>query len=863
MKGDVEKVALLPTTLEQEEEVRVDSPTILSPKLFWRWILKRVLVLYGFVALYVLAKRTYFKHELVPRREKPGMWALKAFGPHSRSRVHNAEVNTEELFLSVPSTESAFASSRKWATHPHLAGSSEDFEDAKDILSVFQDAFNIPKPPVAPVFPAGSPLSRAATLGINKLPGPVAWIDKYYPVMNTPVNHSLLVLSEDGETVWEADLEEDGDPADPDASKYRTAVPAWHGLSKDGEAEGELIYANYGRKEDYDAIVAAGGDLTGKIVLARYGAIFRGLKIQLAQEYGAAGVLIYSDTRDDGSVTTNNGFDTYPAGPARNPSSVQRGSVQFISAYPGDPTTPGKPAYPDAERTEGANIPKIPSLPISWSNAQKLLAELGDSLDEARILNGKSSVRKVKLVNHVDDRVIPIWNVMAAIPGHIRDETVLLGCHRDAWVTGAVDPVSGTVSLHELIRGFGALLESGWKPLRTIVIASWDAEEYGLVGSTEWAEDFPEWIQRNVVAYLNLDVSVVGSAWQAAGSPSLAHLIRAAAHDVPHPTAAGKSLWDSREDEGPFLGAGAVDAESLAVYEAAKRARRGPSDTGIGALGSGSDFTPFLQHLGIASMDQGFGGALGDAPYHYHSIYDSERWIELYGDPGFHRHVAVAKHMGLTAIRLIDSIILPLNTTQYAFELGLYLDEVEDVAASLHLDAAPNFSGLRSSIEGLQTATLALADELVAAEKEFKDALAALPEPGKKARCAHQHARPHLPKWLRKILHKIRKHWKHKRGDKGKAAFDRFVRAAKRVQAGNAKLRTFEQGFISEEGIAEREWYRHLVVAPGKFLGYGATTLPAVTEALTIEKNSTLAEIEAKRVSDLLESLSQTIAVSK
>jgi len=472
-------------------------------------------------------------------------------------------------------------------------------------------------------------------------------------------------------------------------------------------------------------------------------------------------------------------------------------------------------------------------------------------------------VRKIKLVNHVDDRVIPIWNTMAAIPGHIRNETVVLGCHRDAWVMGAVDPVSGTVSLHEIIRGFGALLKSGWKPLRNIVIASWDAEEYGLIGSTEWAEDFPEWIQSSVVAYLNVDVSVSGSAWHAGGSPSLAHLIRAAAQDVPHPTVLGKSLWDAQDDEGPFLDAGLVDPETLAIYEAAKTARLGPSDTGVGALGSGSDFTPFLQRLGIASMDQGFGETLGDAVYHYHSIYDSERWIELYGDPGFHRHVAVAKHLGLTAIRLIDSIILPLNTTQYAFELGVYLDGVESIAASLHLDTSPNFSGLRSSIETLQSATLALADELVAAEKEFKDALADLPAPGQKAHCKHAdaHKHGHLPKWLRKILRKIHKHWKHKPGNKEKEAFERFVRAAKRVESGNTKLRLFEQGFISEQGLAEREWYRHLVVAPGRFLGYGATTLPAVTEALTIENNGTLAEIEAKRVSDLLDGLSQTIAV--
>ncbi|TFY54298.1 hypothetical protein EVJ58_g8947 [Rhodofomes roseus] len=256
-------------------------------------------------------------------------------------------------------------------------------------LRTFRSTSTSPSVLLHPVFPPGSPFSRAATLGINQHHGPAAWIDKCQPVMNTPVNHSLSVLSEDGEAVSN-DCEVD--------------------------SEGELIHANYGRKEDYDDIVAAGGDLSGKIFLAQYGAVFRGLEMQPAQESGTAGVLIYSDTHDPGFVTAENAFEACLAGP--------RATRPLSSA----------PAYPDAERKQGANIPKIPSLPILWANAQTQHKNLGVSLDVARTVNGRSSVRKVKLVNHVINRVIPIYHTMAVIPGHIRSETVVLGCHRDACV---------------------------------------------------------------------------------------------------------------------------------------------------------------------------------------------------------------------------------------------------------------------------------------------------------------------------------------------------------------------------------------------------------------------------------------------
>jgi N-acetylated-alpha-linked acidic dipeptidase len=525
-------------------------------------------------------------------------------------------------------------------------------------------------------------------------------------------------------------------------------------------------------------------------------------------------------------------------------------------------------------------LPKIPSLPISFSNAERLLEEVG-GLHEGRLLSGRVSETKVKLVNHVDTKVTKIYNVMAAIPGHISDEVVMVGNHRDAWVMGASDPTSGTVSLHEVIRGFGVLLRQGWKPLRTIVFASWDAEEYSLVGSTEYGEDFGEWISSHVVAYLNVDIAVSGSRWTAGASPSLAHLIRRTAQDVPHPTKPGTTLWDARDDDGPFAGVG--DEEFMASYEASLKKIQA-SDTGIPPLGSGSDFTIFLQHLGVASMDQGFGYTPSDAAFHYHSVYDSQRWQEQYADPGFHRHVAVAKHLGLMTLRLTDAIILPLNTTQYVLELHQYLDQVENIASSTLLN--PNFSDLRKAISDLQSASVDLDEEKEEAEEAFRSLLHQLP--GRHGSCPRRKFR-RIADWIKRLFGVHPRHDAHHlgpnswmdvafsnaqlRGDYGSTweqqhqthhrsphfPFRKFIRAAKRVRKANQKLIAFERGFISDDGIKDREWYKHLGVAPGLWLGYGATTFPGLTEALSIHKNATLVKFEAARLTDLIEKLAVTL----
>ncbi|KAF8195605.1 Zn-dependent exopeptidase [Mycena galopus ATCC 62051] len=801
-------------------------------------------------------------HPHRPHHPKKGIWGKKA----------------EELFLSVPDEESAIAASRLYATKPHLAGSEGDLKTAKDWLSLLQTELGIKTPEAEPIFAAGSPESQAATKSIPKSMHPRAWIDVYYPVMNTPLDRALQVLDKDGEVVWEAALEEVADDTDPEAGEHYLDVPTFHGLSAAGDVKGKLVYANYGTKEDYDALVEDGVDLTGAIVICRYGSIFRGLKIKGAEDLGAAGVLIYSDLRDDGSITEENGYLAYPHGPARNVNSVQRGSVQYLSVYPGDPTTPGYPAYENSTRTDGDNIPKIPSLPISAANAAKLFKLVEEEGAE------------VHLVNNVDTKVTPIWNTMGVIPGFITDEVVVLGNHRDAWVMGAADPSSGSASVNEVVRGLGALLKKGWKPLRTILIASWDAEEYGLIGSTEWVEDFPEFIDNHVVTYLNLDSSVSGSRFSSSASPSLSHFLRQAALDIPHPTSPGRTLWDARFDTGPYAG----DADnSESESQGARFTINAVADSvGVSPLGSGSDYTAFLQLIGVASSNTGFGGSEGDAVYHYHSVFDSERWQEIYADPGFYRHVAVAKHIGLELVRLSTAVVLPLNTTHYTYELENYLNGVEALArdSSIDVDLAP----LRKSIVALQTASHSLDFEKAGAEKELHKIIHKfIKRQGK------------LKKKLRKAYCRLRKVFGrpcHKKfaeghGCAGKSSEASFLdeqedlsqeillglalhtgsfgtppghfplaklkKVVRRIREVNKKLVSFEKGFISKDGIPDREWYKHLAIAPGKWLGYGATPLPALQEAIKFEQNATLAQYEVKRLTTLIDALADNISYKR
>ncbi|KAI6047507.1 hypothetical protein EDC04DRAFT_2864564 [Pisolithus marmoratus] len=661
----------------------------------------------------------------------------------------------ETLFLSIPNEKSALATSRLFTSEPHMAGTSGDFETAKTFLAILEGELGIEPPPDdLPIFRAGTDESRSATLNISSYTRPMAWIDTYFPMLNTPLNRSLEILGTHGNPVWTAELEEVSDEADPYAAMYATATPAWHALSRGGEALGKLVYAHYGRQRDYDALLEAGVNFTGKIVLTRYGGNYRGLKVKRAQELGAVGVLIYSDLRDDDTLT----------GPARNPTSVQRGNVHFPSLYPGDPTTPGYPSYEDSVRMDGLSRPTIPSLPISWENAEVLLKWLTQSEEFV-----------VRLVNNVDEKITPIWNVMCVIPGHIRDEVVVVGGHRDARimksmkVLGASDPSSGTTSLLEAVRGFG--------PINTesIVIASWDAEEFGLIGSTEWGEDFAEWIGDHVVAYIN---------------------IVCLEHGLHLPIYPGIIL-------------------------------------GIRPLGSGSDYTVFLQYIGVPSAEACFTSTLHDPVYHYHSVFDTQRWQELYGDPTFSRHVAIAKHIGLQVLRLSGDLILPLNTTHYSLQVGSL-----PAAASIGVD----FSPLRDSIHDLQAASLDLDIEKAEAERQY---------------CRTTRMMRTIFCELRKLFGRVC----HPEDNGLETGLQdrRLLKALERVKAVNRILIAFERGFISRDGIKGREWFKHLGVAPGKWLGYGATTLPGITEAITLDGDPVAVAHEIERLKGAIDNLVERI----
>ncbi|GAA5842122.1 hypothetical protein JCM11251_006531 [Rhodosporidiobolus azoricus] len=635
---------------------------------------------------------------------------------------------------------------------------------------------------------------------------PRIWTSRYYPLLTYPSSSrsSSVTYSHPNGSSFSAKLKENVLEEDPTSGE---PLGVWHGFSKNGSAKGQVVYASKGRPEDYDELESRGISVKDKIVLVQYGSIFRGNKVLAASERGAKAVLIYSDPIEDGEVTEEKGIATYPTGGAREPSSVQRGSVQYLSLYPGDPLTPFLPAYnpsnpslPSVPRlppsSPALNKPPIPSLPLSYEDALPLLLQLngkGSRLEDGREgrpegwreggLGYKGveywtgpSEGEVEVVNAVDEEVTAIWNTYALIPGQVDDEIVVLGNHHDAWSPGAGDPSSGTAAMHEVVKAFGVLLKKGWRPLRTVLMVGWDAEEYGLIGSTEFGEDFSSYLQDRVVAYLNVDVAAGGTALELGASPSLADLLRSVAEKVDDPNEGreGKKIAESRNGE----------------------------ELHVAALGSGSDFTVFLQRLGLASLSLGYSyNGKTDPVYHYHSAFDSAYWMDHFGDPSFKHHEAVAKLVGLAAVRLVEEGVVPINTTAYALALEFYVEKV----ASLPLASSLDLSSLRTLTSKILTASTTLHTRA----SSILSRLRSTPRPGRKEAL-------------------------------------KLVRELREV---NKRLRRFEGGFLGdEEGLKGREWYRHLGVAPGRYLGYGATTLPALTESLTLDHDVEQAKHEVARL---------------
>lgn len=629
----------------------------------------------------------------------------------------------------------------------------------------------------------------------------------YEVYINYPLGHRLALLEKDNKTkshevdaegkpvaAWkvkyEASLEEDVLEEDPTTGR-EDRIMTFHGYSASGNVTGQYVYVNYGSYYDFEDLVAANVSLKGKIAIAKYGGNFRGLKVKRAEELGMIGCVIYSDPGDDGEITKEHGNKTYPTGPARNPSSVQRGSVQDIALLPGDPTTPGYPSKPGVPRlSPNDTIPGIPSIPISYADALPLLKALNGHGPKAKSFSkywqggglGYLGVKYnigpspeglvLNLVNEQEYVITPLWNVIGIINGSIADEVVVLGNHRDAWILGgAGDPNSGSAAMNEVVRAFGIALAQGWKPLRTIVLASWDGEEYGLIGSTEWVEEYLPWLNATAVAYLNVDVGTVGPNFKAAAAPLLNKALIETTKLVisPNQTIPGQTIhdaWDKR----------------------------------IRTMGSGSDFTAFQDFAGIPCIDMGFQARDEDPIYHYHSNYDSFYWMDTYGDPGWHYHVTIARLWALLAARIVETPIIQLNATDYALGLQKYMKTVEEKAHKA--SAAGKFINEQGLPFNVSFKALDFVIERFLNTSSVLDATA--------AELLETVTKDPLPWWR----------WWEK------------IRLYRRVKLVNDKYKTLERLFLYDKGLDGRPWFKHVVFAPGRWTGYAGATFPGLVEAI-------------------------------
>ncbi|MBT7099555.1 M28 family peptidase [Candidatus Poribacteria bacterium] len=478
-----------------------------------------------------------------------------------------------------------------------------------------------------------------------------------------------------------------------DKDSFGEVIAGYNAYAPDGDVTAQLVYVNRGLPEDYDALAEMGVSVAGKVCIARYGESYRGVKAHVAGERGAAALLLYSDPADDGYMQG----DVYPRGPQRPGDAIQRGTVKYIFVHASDPLTPGWASTPNADRLtrdEATDLPDIPVVPLSYNDAEPLLQAIaGPNVPDGwqgglpfayHVGPGPATVH-VRVVSDHANR--PIRNVIAMLPGtEYPDEWVILGNHHDAWTYGAADPSSGTAALLEVARCLGLLAEDGLAPKRTIVFASWDAEEFGILGSTEWAEDLADELQAKAVAYLNVDIAATGPSFGASAVPTLKRLIREVTRDVIAPATLGSihDAWACRQDA---------------------------DEPRIGSLGSGSDHSPFLGHLGIASMSMGFHGPYGV----YHAMQDNFYWMENFGDPGFRYHAAMAKLWGLIALRLANAEALPFDYAAYASELLEATDALdEDHPAAL--DEHAGITALRDALTRWATAADAIDDDAAPAD---------------------------------------------------------------------------------------------------------------------------------------------------
>ncbi|HNP78623.1 MAG: transferrin receptor-like dimerization domain-containing protein [Cyclobacteriaceae bacterium] len=621
-----------------------------------------------------------------------------------------------------------------------------------------------------------------------------AEIESYQVLFPTPKVRLLELV---GPTKFTARLTESTLKEDGTSGMTSEQLPVYNAWSADGDVTAELVFVNYGIPADYDELARLGIDVKGKIVIAKYGGSWRGIKPKVAQEHGAIGCLIYSDPKEDGY----NQGDVYPKGPYRPSDGAQRGSVMDMPVYPGDPLTPNIGSVPGAkrlDRSEVTNLIKIPVIPISYGDAQPLLAALAGPVSPDS-WHGSLPITyhigpgpaKVHLKLSFDWKTVDCLNVIARMPGSERpDEWVIRGNHHDAWVNGAGDPTSGLVAEMEEARAIGELVKGGWKPRRTIVYCAWDGEEPGLMGSTEWAEHHAAELQQKTVAYINSDGNGRGFLF-VQGSHTFESLITDVAKDVIDPETGATAL----ERQKSFLAINTPGAK-------ARKEILSKNSMTLGALGSGSDYTSFIDHLGIPSLNIGFGGEGGDGVYH--SIYDSYDHYKRFVDPKLEYGVALAKAAGRTTLRLANATVLPFDFKAFHRTVSGYQTEVMALIDNMR--------------EATDVENMLIRDKRYAqaADPTEKTVLPTTKEAVPFVSFTNlQNAIAHLEKSAASIADQLAAHPNPKQAD-----------------AINQLMYQAEQKLLSTQGLPRRPWFKHTIYAPGYYTGYGVKTLPGIREAI-------------------------------
>ena len=683
-----------------------------------------------------------------------------------------AERQWEEKLRAIPSPDNLRSYMQKLSAHPHHVGSPYDKENAQWIAAKFKE------------------------FGLD------THIEQFDVLFPTPKERVVELV--EGGPKFVAKLQEPALPQDPTSNQQAEQLPTYNAYSIDGDVTAPLVYVNYGIPEDYEQLERLGISVQGKIVIARYYHSWRGIKPKVAAEHGAIGCLIYSDPHEDGFVQG----ETFPAGAYRPPDGVQRGSVADMPFYPGDPLTPGVGATKDAKRLkveEAPTITKIPVLPISYADAQPLLAALTGRVAPEGWRGGLGityhvgpGAAKVHLKVKSNWDIKPLYDVIGKIPGSVfPDEWVIRGNHHDGWVNGAEDPISGQVAMLEEARSLGELVKSGWKPKRTIIYCAWDGEEPGLLGSTEWAEQHYDELRAHGVAYINSDGNGRGYLG-VEGSQTLEKFSNDIAHEIFDPETK-LTAWKRQQ----------LREISKAKTPEQREEIRKRSDLRIPALGSGSDYTAFLQHDGVASLNIGFGGE--DDGGIYHSIYDDFYWYTHFSDTDFVYGRALAQTGGTAMMRLADADLLPFEFGDFADTVQTYLKELKTLSQKMQDDILDRNKEIE---EGVFKAT--------------NDPKRPLVPPPAEAVPPHLNFAPfeNAVDALTRSAAEYRKALEQANANGGAAL------ASASLAEVNKMLINSERKLTTAEGLPNRSWFKHQLYAPGFYTGYAAKTVPAVREAI-------------------------------